>query len=70
MADGGEDVMKSTTFFTFGEIEADQLCARAGVIPVSSACNAPKRGAEYVLALAEQIKNERIAAVIELAGRT
>ena len=54
-----------TQLITFAEIEAGNLCVRAGVVPMSTSRNATKEGADYVLALAERIKNERMAMLMQ-----
>lgn len=55
-------------FFTFGEIKAMHILTAAGIIPMSTVSEKDaKWAADYVLQLAEQIKNERANASMELA---
>jgi hypothetical protein len=48
----------SAELITFAEIEAQNLCTNAGLIPMATGVD-PRRGAEIILALAERIKNQR-----------
>ena len=58
-----------TRVFTFGEIHAAQLLTKAGVIPMCTVTEKDaKWAAEYILQLAERIKNERASATMELAA--
>lgn len=59
----------TTRVLTFAEIEAVDLCTRAGWLPMETGPRGdPKRAVDYVLQLAERIKNERASMTLDLAA--
>lgn len=55
-------------FHTTAEIEAHNLLINAGVYSLDSKCNLVTRAADYILDLAEKIKNQRANLTMQLAG--
>ena len=61
--------MMNTRIYTYGELQAFSLLTSAGIIPMSTMTEKDSKwAAEYILQLAEKIKNERANAAMELAG--
>ena len=57
------------TVHTHAEIEAINLCSRVGIIPMSTNAD-PGMAVNYILGLAERIKNERANTTMQLAARS
>lgn len=55
-------------FYTNAEIEADHLLALANVYSTEAGKNNITKSAEYILALADRIKNQRANMTMQLAG--
>lgn len=55
-------------FYTHAEIEANNILMMAGVYPLDNKYNYTTRSADYILDLAEKIKNQRANLTMQLAG--
>lgn len=61
-------IVPNKTVFTFGELEAIQIATKIGILPMSTNSD-PRKGVDYILALADRIKNERVSMAMELANK-
>ena len=55
-------------YYVDAELEACGICERSGLFSVTTMDNNIKRSAEYILLLAEKIKNQRADLTMHLAG--
>jgi len=60
--------MSRIDYYVNAEIEACRLCEAAGVFSRTNQDNNIKKSAEYILILAEKIKNQRTDQIMQLSG--
>lgn len=60
--------MNKSYYYTRAELEACELCESAGKYSITNKDDNIKKSAEYILLLAEKIKNQRADMTMYLAG--